>query len=328
MGHFLIVGGAGYVGSHVVWTLRDAGHQVTVFDNFSAGHRELIGDTPVIEGSVNDARALQSAFAHASFDAVLHFAAHIEVGESVSEPLKYYRNNVAGMITLLEEMRRAQVASIVFSSTAAVYGQPRVVPIEETSPKQPINPYGRTKAVMEDVMEDCRNAYGLTWIALRYFNASGADPQGRCGEWHNPESHLIPNILMAAAGKRDAVRVFGTDYDTPDGTCIRDYIHVHDLALAHVRALELLQQGHSGPFNVGMGRGFSVQEVIAAAKKVTGTDFGVQYTDRRAGDPARLIAAVDRFRQVAGWKPSITDIDTIVRDAWQWHSRHGFGTDR
>ena len=328
MAQFLVIGGAGYVGSHVVWTLRDAGHQVTIFDNFSAGYRELIGDTPVVEGDINDAVALRHAFAKGPFDAVLHFAAHIEVGESVQDPLKYYRNNVAGMITLLEEMRRANVLSIVFSSTAAVYGAPETVPIPEDSPKLPINPYGRTKAVMEDVMADCHAAYGLNWIALRYFNASGADPRGRCGEWHNPESHLIPNILMAAAGKRDAINVFGTDYDTPDGTCVRDYIHVQDLAAAHVRALELLQQGQCGPFNVGMGTGFSVQEVIAATKEVTGIDFTVNYADRRPGDPPQLIAAVEKFKRVAGWEPAITDVKTIVRDAWNWHKTRGFGTDR
>jgi len=328
MGHYLVVGGAGYVGSHAVLALKEAGQRVLVYDNLSTGHRELLGDTPLVTGDIADADALDAVFSQGPFDAILHFAAKIEVGQSVQDPLLYYRNNVGGMITLLSRAVAAKVPAVVFSSTAAVYGTPAAMPLTEDLPKAPINPYGRTKAVMEDLLADCHRAYGLNWVALRYFNAAGADPKGRSGEWHRPESHLIPNILMAAMGRREALSIFGDDYPTPDGTCVRDYIHVSDLGAAHVAALDLAARGLCGPYNLGTGRGYSVKEVFDAVRRELRRDIPFTVEPRRPGDPPELVADVGKFTAATRWRPRYADIGAIVAHAAAWHRDHGFGIDR
>ncbi|MDM7323238.1 MAG: UDP-glucose 4-epimerase GalE [Gammaproteobacteria bacterium] len=319
----LVVGGAGYIGSHMVKHLCRSGVQVTVLDNLSSGYREaVVASAELVVGSAADANLLASLFARHRFDAVLHFASFIQVGESVADPAKYYANNVATTLTLLDAMRQADVRHFIFSSTAAVYGEPSYVPIDETHSKNPISPYGRSKWIVEQVLEDYDRAYGLKSVCLRYFNAAGADPEKELGERHVPETHLIPLVLQAASGRREAISVFGTDYDTPDGTCIRDYIHVADLCDAHALALDyLLAGGASMRFNLGNGQGFSVQEVIDTARRITGRKIAVRYEARRPGDPARLVADSRLARDVLGWKPKRAELTSIIADAWGWEQK-------
>ncbi len=319
----LVVGGAGYIGAHMVKALRCAGFCPVVLDDLSSGHADAVGEAELVVGSMADPAALEGLFLRHRFAAVMHFASFIQVGESISDPAKYYRNNVAATLVLLEAMRWAGVGRFIFSSTAAVYGDPVHSPIDEDHPRNPVNPYGRSKWMIEQVLADYDRAYGLRSVCLRYFNAAGADPDGRLGECHEPETHLIPLVLQAAKGRREAISVFGCDYDTPDGTCIRDYIHVSDLCDAHLRALHhLLEGGGSACFNLGNGQGFSVREVIEAARRVTGRDIPVRYAARRAGDPPRLVADARRAREVLGWQPRRPDLETIVADAWAWECRY------
>lgn len=323
----LIVGGAGYIGSHMVKHLIRAGKEVTVVDDLSSGYRDaVVAGAELIVGSVANAGLLDTLFAQQRFDVVMHFASFIQVGESVVKPAKYYANNVLATLTLLDAMLEAGVSRFIFSSTAAVYGDPSYIPIDEAHPKNPINPYGRTKWMVEQVLDDYDRAYGLKSVCLRYFNAAGADPEGELGERHVPETHLIPLVLQAASGRREQVSVFGTDYDTPDGTCIRDYIHVADLCEAHALAIDyLLAGGESARFNLGNGQGFSVQEVIDTARKVTGRNINVRYESRRAGDPARLVADSRLAQQVLGWEPKRAALETIIADAWSWEQKWPWG---
>ncbi len=320
---FLVVGGAGYIGSHMLKHLLEAGHEVVVADNFSTGHRSsLVGGT-LVEMDIADADALDALFANQHFDAVFHFASFIQVGESVTDPAKYYENNLSATLTLLQAMHRAEVKQFIFSSTAAVYGDPVYSPIDEAHPKAAINPYGRSKWMVEQMLTDFDHAYGLKSVCLRYFNAAGADPEGLLGERHEPETHLLPLILQAAAGRRPAITVFGRDYDTPDGTCIRDYIHVSDLVSAHALAVDyLLAGGMSSVFNLGNGHGFSVQEVIDTARSVTGRTITVIDAPRRAGDPPRLVADASRASKILGWKPKFASLEQIVAHAWAWELKH------
>ena len=313
----LVVGGAGYIGSQMVKLLGERGCVVTTLDDLSSGHRDAVLTGDLVQGDMADTELLRSLFARRKYDAVMHFASFIEVGESVREPAKYYRNNVANTLTLLSAMREAGVDRFIFSSTAAIFGTPQYVPIDERHPRAPINPYGRTKNMVEDVLGDYERAYGLRSVCLRYFNAAGADPEGKLGERHEPESHLIPLALQAASGRRAGLSVYGTDYDTPDGTCIRDYVHVSDLCEAHWLALESLRAGAgSQAYNLGNGNGFSVLEVIETAKKVTGVDFAVKHEARRAGDPPRLVADSSAIKAKLGWSPRYADLDTIIAHAW------------
>jgi len=322
MSTILVTGGAGYVGSHACKALAAAGHTPVVYDNLSRGHREFARWGPLEVGDLGDAAQLEGVFARHRIDAVMHFAALAYVGESVEQPALYYRNNVGGTLELLEAMRRAGVNLLVFSSTCATYGVPERMPITEDLPQQPINPYGATKLMIERVLRDYEPAYGLRSVALRYFNAAGCDPDGEVGEDHKPETHLIPRVLMAADGTLPHIDVFGTDYPTPDGTCLRDYIHVADLADGHVRALDYLQRGGaSTAINLGTGRSFSVREVIAAAERVTGRRIPVEEGPRRAGDPPVLVADATRARAVLGFAPRFTEIEPIVETAWRWHKR-------
>ncbi len=315
---FLVVGGAGYIGSHMVKHLLAEGHDVVVAD--LAPTRPQV---KWVELDIADAPALDALFAEYSFDAVFHFASFIQVGESVTEPGRYYQNNVAATLVLLQAMVRAGVRRLIFSSTAAVYGDPQYVPIDEQHPKAPINPYGCSKWMVEQVLQDFDRAYGLRSVCLRYFNAAGADPEGECGERHEPETHLIPLILQAASGRRPAITVFGRDYDTPDGTCIRDYIHVADLASAHALAVNyLVAGGASTALNLGNGLGFSVQQVIDTVRDVTGREVRVEDAPRRAGDPPRLVADAGKARQLLGWQPVYSSLDAIVRHAWNWEKKY------
>ncbi|WP_194788858.1 UDP-glucose 4-epimerase GalE [Pseudomonas sp. UFMG81] len=315
---FLVVGGAGYIGSQMVRHLLQANHEVVVADTTRPRY-----DIEWVGLDIADADALDTLFSLYRFDAVFHFASYIQVGESVSKPGKYYRNNVAATLVLLEAMVRAQVMCLIFSSTAAVYGDPQRIPIDEQHPKLAINPYGRSKWMVEQILEDFDRAYGLRSVCLRYFNAAGADPHGEGGECHEPETHLIPLILQAAAGRREAVTVFGRDYDTPDGTCIRDYVHIADLASAHALAVVyLLEGGASTAFNLGNGQGFSVQQVIDMAREVTGRDIQVVDAPRRAGDPPRLVADAGKAREVLGWRPVHDSLEEIVRHAWHWEQKY------
>jgi UDP-glucose 4-epimerase len=323
----LVTGGAGYIGSHVVLALTDAGYPVVVLDNLVYGHRDLVESVLQVKlvcGDVGDRTFLDQVFSEHNIGAVLHFAAYAYVGESVEHPAKYYRNNVVGTLTLLEAMVAAQIPVLVFSSTCATYGPPHQIPITEDHPQEPISPYGMTKLMVENILTDFDHAYHLRSVRFRYFNAAGADPQGRLGEDHAPETHLIPLILMTALGKRESISIFGTDYKTPDGTCIRDYIHVTDLATAHVRGLNyLLKGGETSVFNLGNGDGFSVREVINCAREVTGESIAVVESYRRAGDPAILIGSAAKAEKVLGWQPQYSDLSVIVEHAWQWHlKRH------
>lgn len=325
-----MTGGAGYIGSHTVKALIEAGHEVVVFDDLSTGHEEAVkrisAGIPLVKGDVTRAEDLERALGAHEVDAVMHFAAKSLVGESMQNPAKYYQNNVAGGVTLLEALRAHGVKTIIFSSTAAVYGEPEETPIAESHPLRPTSVYGRTKLMFEEMLRDYSQVYGLRYAALRYFNAAGADPAGAIGEDHNPETHLIPIVLQTALGQRDAVTIFGTDYDTPDGTCIRDYIHVTDLADAHVRALEGLAAGAPpGVYNLGNGNGFSVRQVIEAAERVVGRPIPVREGARRAGDPAVLVAGSGKAKAELGWTPRYPDLDEIVRTAWAWHQAHPQG---
>ncbi len=324
----LVTGGAGYIGSHAVLALKNAGYGVVVLDNLVYGHRELVEKVLQVElivGDTNDRALLDELFASHQIAAVMHFSAYAYVGESVTDPDKYYRNNVVGTLTLLEAMLAASVKQFVFSSTCATYGVPIQVPISEDHPQNPINPYGATKLMVERILADFEVAYGLKSVYFRYFNAAGADPTGLLGEDHDPETHIIPLVLMTALGLRESVSIFGTDYPTPDGTCIRDYIHVTDLADAHVLGLEyLLQGGDTAVFNLGNGNGFSVKQVIDTAKMVTERDIKVVESERRAGDPPILVGSSDKARKTLGWKPQYPALQQIITHAWQWHKlRHG-----
>jgi UDP-glucose 4-epimerase len=318
----LVVGGAGYIGSHMVKRLGAADVDVLTLDNLSSGHRDAVVCGEFVQGDLADRELLAAILAARRFDAVMHFAAHIEVGESVRLPAKYYRNNVVGTLALLDAMLASQVGAFIFSSTAAIFGAPVYTPIDERHPRSPINPYGRSKYMIEEVLGDYGRAYGLRSTCLRYFNAAGADPDGVLGERHEPESHLIPLTLQAAAGRRAALSVFGTDYDTPDGTCIRDYVHVADLCEAHWLALQaLLAGGNGGAYNLGNGDGFSVREVIDTARRVTGREIRVTEEGRRAGDPPRLVADSTAARSELGWRPRYASLDTIVGHAWRFEER-------
>ncbi len=318
----LIVGGAGYIGSHMLAELLAQNYKVIVLDNLSTGHRDAVLGGEFIEGNCGDATVLKQIFTTYKIDAVMHFAASIAVGESVTNPAKYYQNNVANTLQLLKAMCEHAVKYFIFSSTAAIFGEPDYVPIDIQHPKQPLNPYGRSKLMVEQILADFDTAYGLKSVCLRYFNAAGADPQGRLGERHDPETHLIPLILQAASGRRDSITIFGDDYDTPDGTCIRDYIHITDLASAHLLALEhLFKTNESCAFNLGNGNGFSVKEVIETVRRVTGKQFAVKSAARRDGDPARLIADSQLAKQTLGWQPQYADLATIIEHAWRWEAK-------
>ncbi|MEJ5359044.1 MAG: UDP-glucose 4-epimerase GalE [Desulfobacterales bacterium] len=315
----LVTGGAGYIGAHTCKRLCERRHRPVVFDNLSSGRRDFVRWGELIRGDTRSPEDLAACFAGRRFEAVMHFAALIEVGESVAAPLKYFENNVGGTVALLQAALAHGVRIFVFSSSAAVYGDPEKIPIPEGHPTRPKSPYGRSKAMVEEILADCGRAHGLRWAALRYFNAAGADPGGAIGEQHEPESHLIPRLLEAAdAGA--AVSVYGTDYPTADGTCIRDYIHVNDLAEAHVLALEhLAAGGESAAFNLGLGRGWSVREVAAAVEKVTGRKLDLREAPRRPGDPAVLVADTGRAGERLGWRAEVTELEAIVKTAWGWH---------
>lgn len=322
----LVTGGAGYIGSHTVKALLAAGHEPVVLDNLSRGHVAAVpAGVAFINKDIADPN-LAELLREEQIEGIMHFAAHSQVGESMVNPAIYYENNVVGSFRLIEAARQAGVRYFVFSSTAAVYGEPDEVPIKETADLHPTNVYGRTKLMIEHMLRDYSSIYGMRYVALRYFNAAGADHSGCIGEDHTPETHLIPLVLQATQGKRESITVFGTDYPTADGTCIRDYIHVSDLATAHVLAMEYLRDGgESQVFNLGTGNGFSVKEIIDAAKKVTGIDFNVTIGERRAGDPAKLIASSDKIKDMLGWKPVASDVEQVLADAWRWHEAHPNG---
>lgn len=318
----LVVGGAGYIGSHMVRMLDALGHAVVTFDDLSTGFRDAVLGGEFVQGSLHDKAALSALLDAHQFDAVVHFAGSIAVGESVRDPAKYYRNNLGGTLNLLDAMRTHDINKVVFSSTAAIFGLPLYVPIDEAHPQAPINPYGMTKWVTEQILRDYDLAYGLRSVALRYFNAAGAAPDVTLGERHDPETHLIPLALRAASGQLEKLTVFGTDYDTPDGTCIRDYIHIMDLCDAHVLALHhLLSGGESRAYNLGNGQGYSVKEVIQIAERVSGKNVPVQYGPRRAGDPPRLVADAGKIRSDWGWSPQFSALEQIVQHAWRWESQ-------
>lgn len=323
----LVLGGAGYIGSHTAVELLDRGHEVVIADNLITGYKQAVPKEAVFyQGDIRDYEFLNNLFKTEKIDAVIHFAAFSLVGESVTNPLKYYENNLYGTKVLLQAMIDNNVDKIVFSSTAATYGEPENIPILESDRTCPTNPYGETKLAMEKMMKWSANAYQLRYVSLRYFNACGAHKSGKLGEAHNPESHLIPLVLQVPNGKRESVSIYGTDYDTPDGTCIRDYIHVTDLAEAHILAVEyLMKGGESNVFNLGNGVGYSVREVIETARKVTGHPIPAVEIPRRAGDPARLVASGEKAKTVLGWEPKITSLEDIIRSAWVWHSTHPNG---
>ena len=317
----LVIGGAGYIGSHMVKLLGQQGCSVTTLDDLSSGHRDAVLCGEFVQDNFGD-RAVLDAVLSKGFDAVMHFASFIQVGESVQHPDKYYRNNVTNTLSLLDAMREHEITKFIFSSTAATFGEPQYTPIDERHPQHPINPYGRTKLMVEQALADYDKAYGFKFVCLRYFNAAGADPEGQLGERHDPETHLIPLVLQAASGRRPSISVFGRDYDTPDGTCIRDYIHINDLCSAHGLALQsLMNGGPSQAYNLGNGNGFSVQEVIDTAVHVTGRKISVNNGPRRAGDPARLVADATQARQHLGWQPQFADLATIVQHAWEWEKK-------
>lgn len=321
----LVTGGAGYIGSHSVLTLQKAGYEVIILDSLVYGHQDLVENVlkaKLIVGNTCDRALLREVFANHKIDAVMHFAAYAYVGESVTEPAKYYDNNVVGTLTLLEAMLEANVKTFVFSSTCATYGVPDSVPITEDQSQNPINPYGATKLMVERILQDFSHAYDFRSVCLRYFNAAGADPEGNLGEDHNPETHLIPLVLQTALGQRESVSVFGTDYDTPDGTCIRDYIHVLDIAQAHILALKyLMDNGATDVFNLGNASGFSVKEVIETARKITGKEIKAEFGDRRPGDPPALVGSGAKAQKILGWQPAYSNLDDIISHAWQWHQK-------
>lgn len=323
--NILVTGGAGYIGSHAVRLLLQAGHDVRVYDNLSQGHRQAVPADRLIVGDLHDRALVEQVLRQHHIDAVMHFAAFALVGESVSDPAKYYNNNVVASLSLLEAMRAANVQKMVFSSTTATYGEPDTIPITETERQQPINPYGFCKLVIEHALADYAHAYGLAYAALRYFNAAGASPAGDIGEDHTPESHLIPIVLQVALGQREHISIFGDDYPTPDGTCIRDYIHVDDLGAAHVKALDHLQPGQGLKLNLGTGRGNSVREVIEACRRVTGHAIPEKIAPRRPGDPPCLVADSSLAQATLNWQPRYTDINDLVATAWRWHQSHPHG---
>lgn len=318
----LVTGGAGYIGSHTCKALAAAGHEVLVYDNLSTGFRKLVKWGEFIRGDILDGEKLRTCLHKHKPEGIIHFAAFSQVGESVCNPGKYIHNNVGGTLNILESMRDTGVRNIVVSSTAAVYGIPERCPITEDMPAHPINPYGETKLFMEWMLADFARAYGISWAALRYFNAAGADPEGECGECHSPETHLIPRALMAVTGELEDFRVMGSDYPTPDGTCIRDYIHVSDLASAHVLAMERLRTGESGQgisLNLGTGTGFSVKEILHAVERITERCLPHTTGERRAGDPPVLVADGRHAQEILRWKSCQSRVDTIIEDAWNWH---------
>jgi UDP-glucose 4-epimerase len=324
----LVTGGAGYIGSHVVLELLRQGHDPIILDNLSKGHEQSVKPERFIQGDIRDSALVQKILENEQIEAVVHFAADSLVGESVQAPAKYFKNNIVAGLSLLDAMIAADVKKIVFSSSAAVYGEPTQVPIPEDHPKSPTNPYGFTKLTFEGMMDAYDRAYGLKHIALRYFNAAGADAEAEIGEDHRPESHLIPIVLQVALGQREQLELYGNDYPTPDGTCIRDYIHVTDLAQAHILALQALAAGaESTAYNLGNGLGYSNRQVIQVVEKVTGQTIKVHEAPRRAGDPAVLVASSERIQAELGWKPQYPELETIVETAWRWHRKHpeGFG---
>lgn len=323
----LVLGGAGYVGSHAVYQLFDQGYEVVVIDNLQTGHRDAVHPKAAFyEGDIRSREFMRSVFEKENIEAILHFAANSLVGESMVEPLKYFDNNVYGTQIVLEMMKEFGVKHIVFSSTAAVYGEQKVVPITEEAATIPTNTYGETKLAMEKMMAWCEKAFDLNYVSLRYFNVASARSDGQIGEDHNPETHLIPVVLEAALGKRPAVTIFGGDYDTADGTCVRDYIHVEDLIDAHLLALRYLQNGGSSNiFNLGSSQGFSVKEIVETAKEVTGLDIPVKIGERRYGDPSTLIASSEKAKEILGWNPTKTSIHQIISNAWNWHQHHPDG---
>ena len=325
----LVLGGAGYIGSHTALELVKAGNEVVIADNLVTGYRKAIPKgAKFYEGDLRDFDFLNKLFQQEKIDAVIHFAAYSLVGESVTNPLKYYDNNLYGTKVLLEAMVKNNVGKIVFSSTAATYGEPENIPILESDRTCPTNPYGETKLAMEKMFKWTAEAHGLRYVSLRYFNACGADESGTIGEAHNPESHLIPLILQVPNGKRETISIYGTDYDTPDGTCIRDYIHVTDLAQAHILAVQYLNNGgESDIFNLGNGVGYSVREVIETARKITGHPIPATESSRRAGDPARLVASSEKAKKILGWKPVHDSLEEIISSAWNWHKNHPNGYD-
>ncbi len=323
----LVLGGAGYIGSHTVYELIDAGHDVVVADNLLTGFKEAVHPKATFyEGDIRDRFFLDTLFTKEKIDGVIHFAASSQVGESMANPLKYYNNNLCGTETLLECMVAHGVDKIVFSSTAATYGEPERIPIAESDRTEPTNCYGETKLAMEKMFRWTAQAHSLRYVSLRYFNACGAHPNGQIGEAHNPETHLIPLVLQVPNGKRKAISVFGTDYDTKDGTCVRDYIHVNDLAQAHILAMQYLAEGgKSDIFNLGNGVGFTVKEVVETARSVTGHPIPLKEEPRRAGDPSTLIASSEKAKEILGWKPKYDDLTTIISTAWNWHRTHPEG---
>jgi len=325
----LVCGGAGYIGSHMVAHLLENGNEVVVLDNFQKGHRDSLLGGKLYEGDLRDRKILDKVFTENKIDAVIDFAADSLVGESVTEPLKYFDNNVGSVISLLNAMRDYNVKYIVFSSTAATYGEPENLPIQEEDRTFPTNPYGESKLTVEKILKWCDNAYGIKYTALRYFNAAGAHISGKIGEDHRPETHLIPIILQVALGQREKIMVFGDDYNTPDGTCVRDYVHVSDLASAHLLALLRLRKGEdSRIFNLGNGKGFSNKEVIQAVRDVTGKEIKAEMAPRRAGDPATLIASSEKAVKELGWTPKYDSLESIIKSAWQWHSSHPSGYEK
>lgn len=318
----LVTGGAGYIGSHMVKALRRSRMDVVVLDDLSSGHRQAVTDATFVEGDINDAADLADVFSRFHFDAVMHFASLIQVGESVQAPAKYYRTNLNGTLNLLEAMQGAGVKRFVFSSSAAIFGEPQYTPIDEAHSKTPMNPYGFSKWAVERVLADYDRAYGLPSVSLRYFNAAGADPEGQLGECHDPETHLIPLVLQAASGRRRSVTIYGDDYETPDGTCVRDYIHVDDLCQAHLLALEFLGRNErSAAYNLGNGQGFSVRQIIDTARRVTGKPLQAEIGPRRPGDPAVLVADSRKAVAELGWRPKYQDLETIIRHAWAWEQK-------
>lgn len=320
MKEILVVGGAGYIGSHMCKYLHRHGMRPVVLDNLSLGHRQAVKWGPLYEGNMDDSLLLHEIFSNHSIEAAMHFAALCYVGESMHEPLKYYQNNISSTLGLLDAMLEHGVSRLIFSSTCATYGEPQFLPITEDHPQVPINPYGRTKLMMEQILDDLGAASGLNSVCLRYFNAAGADPEGDLGEDHDPETHLIPLVLQAALGKRQDLTIFGDDYPTADGTCVRDYIHIQDLAQAHYLSLQyLLDDSPSKKFNLGNGNGYSIREVIQTAEEVTGRKLSYRYAQRRPGDPATLVGSAECMRNELGWKPQYTTLNAIIETAWSWH---------
>lgn len=314
-----VTGGAGYIGSHVILALGKEGHEIVVYDNLSTGHKEAVLYGRLFKGDLADRKLLQEILGDFKPDAVIHFAASIQVGESVLKPLLYYRNNVVNTLNLLEVMQECRIKNFLYSSTAAVYGIPEKIPIDETAALQPINPYGASKVMVEQILGDLVASDNFRYCALRYFNAAGADPEGRIGQAYKESTHLITRALKVALGEYPSLSIYGTDYPTPDGTCIRDYIHVGDLAYAHVLALNYLTEAReSATMNCGYGHGFSVREVVAAARKVTGINFAVEETTRRAGDPSQVVADSTKLRRLTGWNPEYDDLEFIIETAWKW----------